>query len=267
MSSYLRDRTLVECCNCNEYSKGGKNNRKRTIGIISLLGEKQAKYISGLIAERIDETEREERRIICGDAYAFQGDERDVMFLSLVAASNSQFSALTKDADRQRFNVATSRARDQVFLFHSIRLEDIKNSECMRYKLLSWYSNPPTAEIEAGIEILKQKADSPFEIEVGEMIIKRGYKVIPQFKPFPNDYNYRIDLVIQGENNRVAVECDGDRYHGIEKWEYDQRREAQLRRAGWKFWRISGSSFYRNKDNALEGLWQYLKDEGIEPMF
>ncbi len=77
------------------------------------------------------------------------------------------------------------------------------------------------------------------------------------------DYNYRIDLVIQGENNRVAVECDGDRYHGIEKWEYDQRREAQLRRAGWKFWRISGSAFYRDKDKALEGLWQFLDEEGI----
>jgi very-short-patch-repair endonuclease len=117
--------------------------------------------------------------------------------------------------------------------------------------------------MKAGIEILKQTADSPFEIEVGERMIKRGYKVIPQFRPFPNDYNYRIDLVIQGENNRVAVECDGDRYHGIEKWEYDQRREAQLRRAGWKFWRISGSAFYRDKDKALEGLWQFLVEEGI----
>jgi very-short-patch-repair endonuclease len=115
-------------------------------------------------------------------------------------------------------------------------------------------------EVECG----KQKADSPFEIEVGERIIKRGYKVIPQFKPFPNDYNYRIDLVIQGENNRVAVECDGDRYHGIEQWEYDQRREAQLRRAGWKFWRISGSAFYRDKDSAVEGLWQFLEDEERE---
>ena len=255
---------LVECCNCKEYSQGGKNNRKRTIGVISLLGEKQAKYISDLIAESLDETEREERRIICGDAYAFQGDERDVMFLSLVIASNAQFSAMTKDADRQRFNVATSRARDQVFLFHSVRLDAIKNPECVRYKLLNWYTNPPIAEMEAGIEILKQKADSPFEIEVGERIIKRGYKVIPQFQPFPNDYNYRIDLVIQGENNRVAVECDGDRYHGMEQWEYDQRREAQLRRAGWKFWRISGSAFYRDKDGALEGLWQFLEDEGIK---
>ncbi|MBI4379098.1 MAG: DUF559 domain-containing protein [Nitrospinae bacterium] len=257
---------LIKCCKDEQYSRGGKNNRKRTMGVISLLGEKQAKYISELIAQRIDETEREERRIICGDAYAFQGDERDVMFLSLVVATNEQYRALTIDSDRQRFNVATSRARDQVFLFHSVRLNDIKNPECVRYKLLSWYMNPPLAEIEAGMEILKQKAESPFEIDVGERIINRGYRVIPQFRPLPNDYNYRIDLVIQGENNRVAVECDGDRSHGIERWEYDQRREAQLRRAGWKFWRINGSAFYRNKEKALESLWQFLEEEGVKPL-
>lgn len=127
---------LVKCCKDNRYSSGGKDNRKRTMGVISLLGEKQAKYISELIAQRIDETERAERRIICGDAYAFQGDERDVMFLSLVVATNAQFASLVKESDRQRFNVGTSRARDQVFLFHSLRLADIKNPECVRYKLL-----------------------------------------------------------------------------------------------------------------------------------
>ena len=257
---------LVKCCRNERYLKGGKNNRKRTMGIISLLGEKQAKYISELISQRLDETEIAERRIICGDAYAFQGDERDVMFLSLVIASNAQFIALVKDADRQRFNVATSRARDQVFLFHSVRLNVIKNTECVRYRLLSWYLNPPIAEMEAGKEVLRKKAESQFEIDVGEKIIDKGYKVIPQYRPLPNDFNYRIDLVIQGEKNRVAVECDGDRYHGPEKWESDQRREAQLRRAGWKFWRISGSAFYRDKENSLESLWQFLEVEGIEPI-
>ena len=255
---------LVECCKGERYANGGKNNRKRTMGVISLLGEKQAKYLSGLIAQQIDETEREERRIICGDAYAFQGDERDVMFLSLVIAPNASFATLNKDSDRQRFNVATSRARDQVFLFHSVRLEDIRNDECMRYKLLSWYLNPPIAKMEAGIELLKQKKESEFEFEVGERIIKRGYNVIPQYRPFPSDFNYRIDLVIQGDKNRVAVECDGDRSHGIETWEDDQRREAQLRRAGLKFWRVSGSAFYRNKEKALEGLWKFLEAEGIK---
>jgi len=258
---------LVQCCEDERYSRGGKNGGKRTMGVISLLGEKQAKYISDLIAQRLDETEREERRIICGDAYAFQGDERDVMFLSLVIANNARFSPLVRDADRQRFNVATSRARDQVFLFHSVRLEDIGNEQCMRYKLLSWYLDPPLAEMEAGLEVLRQKAQSEFEIEVGERIIRRGYKVIPQYRPFESDAGYVIDLVVQGEDNRVAVECDGDRWHGPDRWEYDQRREAQLRRAGWKFWRISGSAFYRDKDGSLEALWRYLEDEGIYPTY
>lgn len=257
---------LIKCCEGERYSKGGKNNRKRSMGVISLLGEKQAKYISELISQRLDETEIEERRIICGDAYTFQGDERDVMFLSLVIASNAQFTALVKDADRQRFNVATSRARDQVFFFHSVRLNDIKNPQCVRNRMLSWYLNPSLAEMEAGIEVLKRKKESDFELDVGKMIIKKGYKVIPQYRPLPNDFNYRIDLVIQGEKNRLAVECDGDSYHGLEKWEYDQRREAQLRRAGWKFWRISGSAFYRNKEKSLESLWQFLETEGIEPI-
>lgn len=256
---------LLECCRDERYAIGGKNGRKRTMGVISLLGEKQAKYISDLIAQHLDETEREQRRIICGDAYAFQGDERDVMFLSLVVASNSQFASLTKDSDRQRFNVATSRARDQVFLFHSIGIQDIKSQSCVRYQLLKWYLDPLSAPIEGGIEILRKIAESDFEIEVGEKIIRRGYTVIPQYKPFSNDRRYRIDLVVQGENNRIAVECDGDRWHGPDKWEYDQRREAQLRRAGWKFWRISGSAYYRNKDESLNGLWEFLEAEGISP--
>jgi len=254
---------LVSLCRDPRYANG----RKRTMGVISLLGAAQAKYISNLIARHpeLDEREMEERRIICGDAYAFQGDERDIMFLSLVIAPNAPFSAQVKEDARQRFNVATSRARDQVFLFHSVQLRDINNPGCVRHKLLSWYLNPPKSEVEAGLAILKQTADSDFEIEVGERIISRGYTVIPQFRPFPRDFQYRIDLVVQGEKNHVAVECDGDRWHGPERWEYDQRREAQLRRAGWKFWRISGSAFYRNKDKALGGLWEFLEEAGVAP--
>jgi hypothetical protein len=258
---------LVRLCRDERYASGGKNNRKRTMGVISLLGEKQAKHISGLIASHpdLDERERAERRIICGDAYAFQGDERDIMLLSLVIAPNAPFAAQVTDPACQRFNVATSRPRDQVFLFHSVQLKDINNEQCVRYKLLKWYLNPPIAEMEAGLEVLKRKAESQFEIDVGERIIRRGYTIIPQFRPVPGDVQYRIDLVVQGEKSRVAVECDGDQWHGPERWEYDQRREAQLRRAGWKFWRISGSAFYRNKDKALDSLWGFLKDAGVRP--
>jgi very-short-patch-repair endonuclease len=239
------------CCSCDRYSA-------KTMGIISLLGEQQAKFISNLLSKTIDEVERSKRRIVCGNAYAFQGDERDVMFLSLVVARNARFAALVKDDARQRFNVATSRARDQVFLFHSVSLEDINNDNCMRHKLLKWYQNPPLAEMEANISTLREKAESPFELEVGSLIIRNGFKVIPQYRPFLRDTSYRIDLLAQGPRGKVAVECDGDRWHGPEQWEYDQKREAQLRRAGLVFWRINGSTFYRNKDKALSELWPIL---------
>src|SRR5262249_34930979 len=101
--------------------------------------------------------------------------------------------------------------------------------------------------------------------EVGERIIHRGYTVISQYRPFPRDFQYRIDLVVQGEKSRVAVECDGDRWRGPEKWEYEQRREAQLRRAGWEFLRISGSAFYRNKEKALDGIWEFLEEAVVNP--
>jgi hypothetical protein len=244
---------LLLLCKCRAYEN-------KTIGVISLLGEKQAQYISSLLAGALDERERAARRIICGDAYAFQGDERDVMFLSMVVAGNAPYAPLVKEDARQRFNVAASRARDQVFLFHSVQMEDLQNENCVRHKMLKWYLNPPIAETEASREILRQKADSPFEIEVGEAVIKRGYKVMPQYRPFQRDYQYRIDLLVHGPKGRLAIECDGDRWHGPERWEYDQRREAQLRRAGLRFWRLSGSVFYRNKAKALESLWPILVD-------
>ena len=246
---------LVECCKDPKY-------QNKTMGVISLLGEQQTKYIDKLLRNSLDEREIEKRKIICGDAYSFQGDERDVMFLSLVVANNAKFAVLNKETDKQRFNVAASRARDQVFLFHSVRLQDITNKDCMRYKLLDWYQNPRKAQIEAGLEALKRKAESQFEIDVGEIIIRRGYKVIPQYQVLSGK---RIDLVIQGKESRLAVECDGDKHHDMKNWENDQRREEQLRRADWIFWRVMASAFYRNCEKALSSLWKKLAELKIEP--
>jgi superfamily I DNA and/or RNA helicase len=51
-----------------------------TMGVISLQGERQARLIEKKLLERVDPADIEERRLVCGNAYAFQGDERDVMF-------------------------------------------------------------------------------------------------------------------------------------------------------------------------------------------
>ena len=44
---------------------------------------------------------------------------------------------------------------------------------------------------------------------------------------------YRIDFVVRNGSNEVAVECDGDRYHGFDNIIDDMNRQAVLERAGW----------------------------------
>jgi very-short-patch-repair endonuclease len=263
---------IAECLDDPNYQQR-PDGHLCTFGVISLLAEDQAKYIKELLLRhpKIGEKVIEERNIICGDAYAFQGDERDVMFLSMVKAldlndPNDTVRALADKGTAQRFNVATTRGRDQVFLYHSIPVQEFKNQNDWRYKILNWYYDPKTEELEAGRKALRKEFDSgkasQFSFDVGNILIDRGYQVLPEYPVI----GYRIDLVVQGENARLAVECDGDQYHTLENWEEDQVRERQLRRAGWEFWRVSGSSFYRHKEKALNSLWEKLEELGIKPM-
>ena len=266
---------LVECLNDPHYQKR-PDGKLCTFGIVSLLAVDQAKHIEKLIRNLvakgdITEKEIEERRIECGDAYKFQGDERDVMLLSMVRAlsptdTNDTIAPLTNEDAKRRFNVAASRARDQMFLFHSMPIESLGNQNDWRYKLLSWFYDPKKEELQAGREALKKEFDSgrasQFSDDVGNMLIDRGYQVLPEYPVI----GYRIDLVVQGTEARLAVECDGDQYHTLENWEEDQVREKQLRRAGWEFWRVTGSAFYRNKEKSLDTLWEKLDELGIQPI-
>ena len=56
------------------------------MGVISLRGKAQAKEIEQRVLQRVGAEEMERRNIHCGDAYNFQGDERDVIFMSMVAS-------------------------------------------------------------------------------------------------------------------------------------------------------------------------------------
>ncbi|MBH0231387.1 AAA domain-containing protein [Halobacillus yeomjeoni] len=232
----------------------------QTFGVIALQGQKQAAYIEGKIREALGDEEFVRRKLICGDAYTLQGDERDVIFLSMVVAPERNFRALTKNSEKQRINVAASRAKNQMRLYHSVDVEDLNPSD-LRYRLLSYCKDPSRVNDE--MENLEEKCDSPFEVDVLRMILDKGYKVTPQVKVG----RYRIDLVVEGIRNRLAVECDGEAWHGPEKFEEDMQRQESLERAGWNFWRIRGREFYLNRKNALESLWKKLEEMDIHPAY
>lgn len=85
----------------------------RSMGVISLIGDKQAKHIQDRLVAEVGTEAMTRHRLTCGNAATFQGQERDIMFLSMVACPQTQ-RAQTAKSIQQRFNVAMSRARDRL---------------------------------------------------------------------------------------------------------------------------------------------------------
>ncbi len=232
----------------------------RTIGVVSLLGPDQAKHIDALVRSRCDANELIRRKFDCGDARLFQGSERDIMFLSMVAdPKNSR--ALSGNMFEQRFNVAASRARDRMYLVRSVQLSDLSPVD-IRGGLLAHFSKP----MDGGTDECKSLIDvceSGFEKQVYTELFTRGYRVVPQVKAG----SFRIDMVVEGGNDsRLAIECDGDEFHGPDRWHGDMQRQRVLERAGWTFWRCFASTWSLRRDEVLNELLDRLTAMGIEPL-
>ncbi|MGH9662936.1 MAG: DUF559 domain-containing protein, partial [Bryobacteraceae bacterium] len=105
------------------------------------------------------------------------------------------------------------------------------------------------------------KTESVFEERVLKCLMQASYNVEPQFKVGA----YSIDFVVTGNGRRLAVECDGERFHGPEKLEEDMARQAILERLGWKFVRIRGSLFFRDEARAMGAVFRRLNDLNITP--
>ena len=232
----------------------------RTLGVVSLLGSEQAKNIDLLVRSQCDAAELLRRHFKCGDARTFQGSERDIMFLSMVV-DPSNCKALSGNMFEQRFNVAASRARDRMYLVRSVQMKDLSQAD-LRAGLLGYYAKPKDSNVEDGKSLI-DLCESGFERQVYTELFQRGYRVIPQVKAG----SFFIDFVVEGANDtRLALECDGDEFHGPDRWAADMNRQRVLERAGWTFWRCFASTWSLRKDDVLEELLARLHNMGIEPL-
>jgi very-short-patch-repair endonuclease len=109
---------------------------------------------------------------------------------------------------------------------------------------------------------LASLCDSDFERAILGRLLDGGYRVIPQVGAM----GFKIDLVVEGVGDRrLAIECDGDQYHGPERWADDMSRQRVLERVGWRFWRCWASGFTVDPDGCMADLFQMLDANGIHP--
>ena len=242
-----------------EYKKNDAG-QPLSFGVVSLVGDEQAIEIDNLVRAHVSPDSYELHRVLCGNAAQFQGDERDVVFISLVdTAERGSLSLRDQELFKQRFNVAASRARDQMWIVHSLSPHNDLKADDLRRQLTEHAEDP--ARLMRALDEKEERTQSNFEREVMKRLAAAGYQVTPHWKLG----TFRIDLVVEGDGKRLAIECDGDRYHPLEKLPEDMDRQSVLERMGWIFARIRSSEFLRNPARAMMPVFEKLQILEIPP--
>jgi very-short-patch-repair endonuclease len=233
----------------------------RSIGVISLIGNAQANLIYTRLIAELGAEVVQRHRIMCGNAATFQGQERDVVFLSMVACSDTVV-AQTARLYEQRFNVAVSRARDRLVLVRSVAASDLNPGD-LKLALIEHFRDPTKADHVIRPKEVLDLCQSDFERDFGRCLLDLGYRIRPQVPVG----GYSIDFVVEGaDDRRLAIELDGDKYHGPDKWTDDVRRQRAMERLGWVFWRCWGSAWIADRAGCLADLRDVFERLGIEPI-
>ena len=253
-SNYLINKKEID--KIIEILKSIENNKsynKKDIGIIVLQNSNaQIKMLNTAIWQNFSSDFIKERKIKIGNSYEFQGDERDVIILSMVISKKQDDgetrivkSLTTKEFERS-FNVAASRAKEQVILVYSIHPNEL-SKECLRYKLITYYNTfDKNEKIDRDI-----KLNTDFEKELYIELRKNKIEAMSHFKIG----KYELDFVIDDENGKkIAIQCDGDECKSKEEYEADISEQDVLIRCGWKFIRVRASQFYANKEKTVSEL-------------
>ena len=250
--------SLIEAC------LAMKEYKNSTFGVISLLGDEQAELIQDLIVKRIPATEIENHRILCGNSASFQGDERDIMFISLVDSSEENKSLRlvgegVEGAIRKRYNVAISRAKDQLWIVHSIDKNSLKEGD-LRKELFEYIDSLKENAFDK--TTIQNITASDFENEVARHLSEKNYTIKQKWRVG----SYDIDMVAIYDDKKIAIECDGKTLNHTEEEVIANLEEQEiLERCGWKFIRVRASEYFRNPEKAIKDLIIQLDDKGVYP--
>lgn len=198
-----------------------------------------------------------------------QGDERDVMLMSVGYGPDSQnrissnFGPLNRDKGWRRLNVAVTRARNRVEVVTSLRARDIpaSDNESVRY-LINYLEFAERGGDRTTLSVVEtgRRPESPLEESVIDALQDWGYEIEPQV----GASEYRIDIAVRHPNKpqifMLGIECDGYMYHSSPAArDRDRIRDQVLAGLGWRLHRLWGTAWHRNRAHEEQRLKDALR--------
>jgi very-short-patch-repair endonuclease len=198
-----------------------------------------------------------------------QGDERDVIFLSVTYAKDANdvmrynFGPLNGENGWRRLNVLTTRARKSMRVFSSIKGDNINPVHASSpgpQLLKDFLTYAQYGRLNRTITSTAAETESPFEREVYMELTRRGLKLQPQV----GVAGYRIDLAVIDEalpgRYLCGLECDGMAYHSSETArDRDRLRQQVLEARGWTIHRIWSTDWFKDRQGQIERLLRLIE--------
>ncbi len=213
----------------------------QSIGILSPFRD-QVDEIRALAQKRLSTTAIEKHEIKIGTAYAFQGDERDVMFLSFAVdekANSATFRYLNRP---DVFNVSVTRARNLEIVYSSISPQKVPGSTLFG-RFLSGVQS-----IEPPVSPSDSLPQDDFLRQVQSRLVAEGMKVYAAFALA----GLELDLVAVQNESALGIDLIG--YPGRFAPAFSLERYRMLHRAGMTVMPLPYSAWQKDQDRCIEAI-------------
>jgi very-short-patch-repair endonuclease len=203
-----------------------------------------------------------------------QGDERDVIFLSVTYARardgrlRYNFGPVNGENGWRRLNVLTTRARRRMVVFSSMKGDDINPATAASRGpalLREFLLFAERGQLQSVTATVAADAESLFEQQVMEELMRRGVRVQPQV----GAAGYRIDMAVVDEEAPgrfvCGIECDGVSYHASETArDRDRLRQQVLEARGWHIHRVWSTDWFKDREGQIERLMRLIEASRIQ---
>jgi len=211
-----------------------------SIGIISPF-RGQVELIKKAVLSLFDEAVISKHKIEVGTAHTFQGDERDIMFISWTFAPNSHSQSLTFLQKPNLFNVAITRARKRQINFISKPVNALPEGILRSYLEFVQNYNPS--------KITQNVFKNDFEREVWQTFAQFGIEA----RAGVECAGLSVDLLI----GNLAIELDGEQ-DNKKVYLSNMKKQAILERSGFKVIRITKREWTYSSKMCIERVKSLL---------
>jgi hypothetical protein len=201
-----------------EHIAANSTESAQTIGVLSPFRD-QVDYLSKALEKNLSFDQMRRHDLLIGTAHTFQGEERDVMWLSLAIDGDAHSATVRFINTPQLLNVAITRARQLQFVYASF-----DHHKHDRKSLLAQYlqsvetppamANPPNSIVDG------------FRQGVVAELVRLGLKVWQDYRVASEP----MDLIVESQGGMLALDLIG--YPGQLSGAYSLERYRMLQRAG-----------------------------------